>query len=150
LGLFLGTLILSRRGKFIPVWASILGAGIILLLLSASPFLRVFLGNHVATPRGFEQVPFFSLAVASLSFFLGLFASCITVPIVASLQRITLGLHMGRTFAAMGTVSSILTPAVALIFGPIADLSSPVVPVVMIGLAVCGAAFWVRARVVVK
>jgi hypothetical protein len=57
---------------------------------------------------------------------------------------------MGRTFAAMGTVSSIFTPAVALIFGPIADLSSPVVPMVIVGLAVSAAAFWVRAKVVIK
>ncbi len=150
IGLFLGTVILSRRGKFIPVWVSTLGVGIILLLLSASPFLRVFLGNHISPPRGFEQIPFFSLAVSSLSFILGVFASCISVPIVASLQRITTGLHMGRTFAAMGTISSVLTPAVSLIFGPIADLTSPIVPVAVVGLLLCSAAFWVRAKVVVK
>lgn len=149
-GLFLGTLILSHRGKLVPVWASTLGIGLILMLLSASPFLRVFLGNHIIPPRGFEQVPFFSLAVAFFSFLLGIFASCISIPIVSSLQRITSGLHMGRTFAAMGTISSILTPAVALVFGPIADLTSPTVPVLVVGFLVCAAAFWVRARVVVK
>lgn len=150
IGLCLGTAILSRRGKLIPIWTSVLGAGIVFLLLSASPFLRILLGNHVATLRGFEQIPFFSLAVASLSFALGFFVSGITVPVLASLQRITLGLHMGRTFAAMGTVSSVLTPAVSLIFGPIADISSPVIPVVGVGIMICVAAFWVRAKVVVK
>ena len=149
-GLFLGSVILSRRGKLIPVWLSILGVGLTVLALSASPFFRSFIGNHVATPRGFEQVPFFSLLIASLSFILGIFASAITIPIVTSIQRITPGPHMGRTFAAMGTVSSILTPAVALIFGPIADLSSPIVPMVAVGLIVSGAAFWVRAKIVIK
>lgn len=149
-GLFLGSVILSRRGKLIPVWLSILGVGLTVLALSASPFVRTFLGNHVATPRGFEQVPFFSLLIAFLSFILGIFASAITIPIVTSIQRITTGPHMGRTFAAMGTVSSILTPAVALIFGPIADLSSPIVPMVAVGLIVSGAAFWVRAKIVIK
>lgn len=150
LGLFLGALILSRRGKFIPVWKGILGVGVILLLLSASPFLRVFLGNHVVTPRGFEQVPFFSLVIATLSFLLGMFASCITIPIITSIQRLAPGPHMGRTFAAMGTVSSILTPSVALIFGPIADLASPVIPIIVVGVIVSISAFWVRAKVVIK
>ena len=149
-GLFLGALILSRRGKFIPVWKGIFGIGVILILLSASPFLKVFLGNHVVTPRGFEQVPFFSLTIATLSFLLGIFASSITIPIITSIQRIAPGPHMGRTFAAMGTVSSILTPAVALIFGPIADLASPVIPIILVGVIVSVAAFWVRAKIVFK
>lgn len=150
MGLLLGALILSRRGKFIPVWRGILGVGLAILLMSASPFLRVFFGNHLGIPRGFEQVPFFSLTIAAISFLLGLFASSIMIPIVTSLQRITLGKNMGRTFAAMGTVSSVLTPAVALIFGPIADLASPVLPMVMIGVAVSLTAFWVRAKIVIK
>ena len=150
IGMFLGSVILSKRGKLIPVWIGILGLGLTVLVMSASPFLRIFLGNHVAVPRAFEQVPFFSLAIASLSFLIGIFAAAITIPIVTSIQRITPGPHMGRTFAAMGTVSSIFTPAVALIFGPIADLSSPVVPMVIVGLAVSAAAFWVRAKVVIK
>ena len=149
-GLFLGALILSRRGKFIPVWKGIFGIGVILILLSASPFLKVFLGNHVVTPRGFEQVPFFSLTIATLSFLLGIFASSITIPIITSIQRIAPGPHMGRTFAAMVTVSSILTPAVALIFGPIADLASPVIPIILVGVIVSVAAFWVRAKIVFK
>uniref|UniRef100_A0A832E0K6 MFS transporter n=1 Tax=candidate division WWE3 bacterium TaxID=2053526 RepID=A0A832E0K6_UNCKA len=150
LGLFLGAAILGRRGRLLAVWKGILGVGLILLALSAAPFFRVFLGNHITVPRAFEQVPFFSLAIASLSFLLGFFAAVITIPIVTSIQRIAPGKHLGRTFAAMGTVSSILTPAVTLIFGPIADLSSPVVPMVSIGLIVSAAAFWVRARVVIK
>jgi len=150
IGLFLGAVILGRRGKFIPVWLGILGLGILLLLLSAAPSLRIYLGNHVTTPRAFEQVPFFSIAVASLTFLMGLCASGITIPIVTSLQRITPGPHMGRTFAAMGTISSVLTPLAALVFGPIADLASPLIPIIMIGVIVIGAAFWVRAKVVIK
>ncbi len=150
LGLFLGTMILSQRGRLVPVWASIFGIGVVSLLLSTSPFLRTFLGNHLASPRGFEQVPFFSLTVAFLCFILGFLASGVSIPVVASLQRITTSLHMGRTFAAMGTVSSILTPAVSLIFGPVADLTSPLVPMVGMGLVACGAALWVRSRVRLK
>lgn len=150
LGLFLGALILSRRGKFIPVWRGVLGVGLALLLISALPFLRVFFGDHVGIPRGFEQVPFFSLTIAAISFLFGLFAASIIIPIVTSIQRITPGSRMGRTFAMMGTVGSILTPAVALIFGPIADLTTPVLPMVGIGVGVSAAAFWVRAKIVIK
>lgn len=149
-GLFLGALILSRRGKFIPVWRGVLGVGLALLLISALPFLRVLFGDHVGIPRGFEQVPFFSLTIAAISFIFGLFAASIIIPIVTSIQRITPGPRMGRTFAAMGTVASILTPAVALIFGPIADRASPVLPVAVIGVGISAAAFWVRAKIVIK
>lgn len=149
-GLFLGAAILSRRGTFIPVWKGIFGIGAVLLMLAAAPFLRVFFGNHLVTPHGFEQVPFFSLSLAALSFLLGLLASGITVPIVTSIQRIAPGPHMGRTFAAMGTVSSIITPGFALIFGPIADLASPVLPIALIGVGVLLASFWVRAKIVIK
>jgi hypothetical protein len=57
---------------------------------------------------------------------------------------------MGRTFAAMGTISSVLTPLAALVFGPVADLASPLIPIIMIAVIVIGAAFWVRAKVVIK
>ncbi|MEX1068288.1 MAG: MFS transporter, partial [Patescibacteria group bacterium] len=129
-GLFLGSAVLSRRGRFIAVWKGILGVGLAILALAGAPALRIFLNNHVVAPHAFEQVPFFSLAIALICFLLGFFAAAITIPIITSIQRIAPGKHMGRTFAAMGTVSSILTPAVAQIFGPIADLASPVVPMV--------------------
>lgn len=150
LGLVLGAWFLSWKGQFIQVWQGIAGLGLALLALAASPVLRVFLANHGAIPQTFERIPFFSLWIAFLMFFLGLFASAVSIPIVTSLQRITPGKNMGRTFAALGTIVSVLTTIIVLIFGPVADLLNPAFPVAFVGLAAFGAAFWVRAKVVIK
>ncbi|GMR19372.1 MAG: MFS transporter [Patescibacteria group bacterium] len=149
-GLLLGIFILSRYGKLWPVWQSVLGFGLTLILLASSPSIRVFLANHITTPQTFERLPAFSLLIAVLVFLLGLFASTVSVPVVTSLQRITPRKNLGRTFGSLGTLSAVLTTVLVLVFGTMADFLSPALPVILVGLAAILAAFWVRYRVVIK
>ena len=150
LGLLLGVFALNRKEKFVAVWKAILGFGATLIILSLIPNLSLFLSNHVSKIHTFENVPLFSLTVAFLFFLLGFFASVISIPIVTSLQRITPSKNLGRTFAALGTIGSVLTVVLSLIFGAAADLATPALPTVGVGIFAIVASFWVKDKVVIK
>ncbi len=150
LGLLSGAVLLNRRGERWEVWKSVLGFGATLLLMAVAPNLRIFFANHVTTPQAFESFPFFSLAIGALFFFLGLFASTFAIFMVTSLQRITPGENLGRTFGVLGTLSALLTGVWVIGFGTLADLFGPVVPITLVGLCAVPVAFWIKRRGVIK
>ncbi len=149
-GLLLGTTLLYRIKKSWPVWRSVLGFGVVLLLLASAPVLRIFFSNRIATPQAFEDLPMFSLAVAGLVFLLGLFASTVAVPTITSIQRITPGRNLGRTFGSLAALASVLTTFLVLGFGLLADFFDPSVPVILVSLLAVGVAFLIRNKVVIK
>ncbi|KKW05916.1 MAG: Glucose-dependent multidrug resistance protein (Multidrug-efflux transporter) [candidate division CPR1 bacterium GW2011_GWC1_49_13] len=150
LGFLVAAYTLSRSGKFFSVWGGFVGLGAILILLSFSPALRVLVADHVGRPQAFEQVPLFSLAVAFLTFWAGAFAATATIPVVTSLQRLVPAQNLGRTIAAMGMLSAILSTVFSLTFGVAADLFTPAVPVFIVGGLQVLAGIWARAKVVIK
>ncbi|MDP1710821.1 MAG: MFS transporter [candidate division WWE3 bacterium] len=149
-GLGLGALILGKWGKIWDVWQSVLGFGIAILLLTAAPAMRGYLVNHVTVPQAFEQIPFLSLTAAFLIFAVGIFVSTISVPIMTSLQRITPWSNLGRTYGSVATVAAVLTTFLSLTAGTAADLFTPALPIGVVGAVAVLAAFWVRAKVVIK
>lgn len=150
LGLLIGAILLGRIKKSWPVWQSILGFGVTLLFLVSAPILKVFFSNHVIAPRAFESIPVFSLAVSVLILFLGFFAATVAVPTVTSIQRVTPGRNLGRTFGSLGALSSILTILMVLGFGILADFFGPSVPVMLVSVLAVGTAFLIRDKVVIK
>ncbi|MEX1061560.1 MAG: MFS transporter [Patescibacteria group bacterium] len=150
LGFMAAVYYLSRRVNFSSVWGGFVGLGTTLILLSFSSALRGFLASHVTRPQAFEEVPFFSLGVAFLMFWAGAFAAAATIPVVTSLQRLVPPKNLGRTFAAMGMLSAILSTVFALTFGVAADLFSPAGPVAFIGILIFAAGFWAQGKVVIK
>ena len=150
LGLTLGSLILSRWGRIWEVWQSVLAFSVVLILLATSPVTRVFFVNHISIPQTFESVPFYSLFIAGFIFILGLAASTVAIPIVTSLQRITPGEHLGRTFGSGGILSAVFTTVFSLTFGAIADIFTPAIPFVLIGVGGVAASVWIRRSVVIK
>lgn len=149
-GLLLGAYILNKNEKFLAVWKGMFGFGAAVFTLAFIPNLRVLFANNVVSPQAFENIPVFSLSIAFLVFFLGFFGSVITIPIVTSLQRITPGKNLGRTFAALATIASVLTAVLSLLFGAIADLVTPALPVAIVGASAVVVSLWARNKVVIK
>jgi len=149
-GLLTGLVVLNRYGKGWRVWKSVLGFGAALLLLAATPNLRIFLANHVNVPQTFDKFPFFSLTVAVLVFFLGIFASTFAIFMITNLQRITPHKNLGRTFGTLGMLSAILTSFWVISFGAMADLFGPTVPVVLVGISAVMASFLIKYKGMIK
>lgn len=132
-GLLLGAFLINRARWKISVWQSVFGFGATLLCLAFSQNLRFFYRNYLEGLWTFEQLPLFSLGIGMFFFILGVCASTVVVPVTTSLQKITPGRNLGRTFGALATLSGILTTVWVLGFGAAADLWGPAAPIAFVG-----------------
>lgn len=149
-GLLLGTILLSRLGKFWQVWQGVLILSFLILLFAAAPTLRIFFAAHVTRPEYFEQLPFFSLFVATSASLAGFVTATVLVPTVTSLQKLTPPANLGRTYGAIQTLSAVLVAVEVLTFGVISDLFSPVVPLAFMGVGAAAASLWVKFKLKLK
>ena len=153
-GLIFGT---SLVGKFGNRWGEkkmikggLLVFGLALLLLAASPALRVHFAGRIGdsfntvveyssrlgieeVPLAFERLPGFSLLVGIFAFTLGVALTFITVPVTVLLQRITPDQARGRTFGTFGMLTSTFTAFFVIAGGVIADIFNPTLLIASVG-----------------
>jgi len=161
-GLIFGT---SLVGKFGNRWGEkkmikggLLVFGLALLLLAASPALRVHFAGRIGdsfntvveyssrlgieeVPLAFERLPGFSLLVGIFAFTLGVALTFITVPVTVLLQRITPDQARGRTFGTFGMLTSTFTAFFVIAGGAIADIFNPTLLIASVGASVVLFAF---------